>query len=183
MALPDPQYLLIEDLDGYTPHIARLVGMMNYARLTTLWEVGQLTTAQLDHHIDDKANSIGALLAHMAAIEVAYQKLTFEGRELSNEEAAPLLAALDLGEAARRELKGRDAAYYLDLLKSVRAKTLAELRERDDAWLHESRPFWWARGNHYFMWFHVFEDELNHRGQIRMIKARLPKDLAATQPT
>ncbi|WQI98124.1 integrase, partial [Rossellomorea vietnamensis] len=25
----------------------------------------------------------------------------------------------------------------------------------------------------HFKWFHVFEDELNHRGQIRMIKKRM----------
>lgn len=28
------------------------------------------------------------------------------------------------------------------------------------------------RANNYFKWFHVFEDELNHRGQIRWLRIR-----------
>jgi hypothetical protein len=28
--------------------------------------------------------------------------------------------------------------------------------------------------NNHFKWFHVFEDEINHRGQIRWLRARLP---------
>ncbi|WP_160319306.1 MULTISPECIES: hypothetical protein [Bacillaceae] len=27
--------------------------------------------------------------------------------------------------------------------------------------------------NHYFLWYHVLEDEINHRGRIRLIKAQL----------
>ena len=29
--------------------------------------------------------------------------------------------------------------------------------------------------NHYYLWFHVMEDEINHRGQIRSIKRLLGK--------
>ncbi len=44
-------------------------------------------------------------------------------------------------------------------------------REKDDAWLmSEGR---WENGviyNQYYLWFHVLEDEIRHRGQIRTIK-------------
>ena len=56
----------------------------------------------------------------------------------------------------------------------MRAKTLEEFAKRDDLWLEEEIPFWGTVGNRYFAWFHVFEDEINHRGQMRLIRKALP---------
>jgi hypothetical protein len=78
--------------------IGPLVCMLAYARSTTLAAVEGLTSAQLDHLQDPQSNSIGALLAHMAAVERAYQVLTFEERELSERESEPWSVALKLGE-------------------------------------------------------------------------------------
>ena len=61
------------------------------------------------------------------------------------------------------------------MLDEVRTQTLRELAQRDDAWLDEESPFWSGLpANNYFKWFHVFEDELNHRGQMRWLRQRLP---------
>jgi len=85
-------------------------------------------------------------------------------------------AGLDLGATARREIRGHDLNYYRSRLEEVRAKTLAELGRRDDAWLERQSPFWEGLpANNYFKWFHVFEDELNHRGQIRWLRKRAPE--------
>jgi hypothetical protein len=47
------------------------------------------------------------------------------------------------------------------------------LAARDDAWLERSvTPA--PRINAHWAWFHVAEDEINHRGQIRWLRARLP---------
>ena len=63
----------------------------------------------------------------------------------------------------------------MERLARVRARTLEELTRRDDAWLFEESPWWDGHvANNYFKWFHVFEDELNHRGQIRLLRKRLP---------
>src|SRR3954464_7427370 len=78
--------LRIEPLPGYSPAVGRLVGMLLYARATTIAAVDGLTLTELDHLHDDRSNSIGALLAHIAAVERAYQVLTFEDRALSDEE-------------------------------------------------------------------------------------------------
>jgi uncharacterized damage-inducible protein DinB len=167
---------LIKPLPGYSPTIGHLVSMMNYARYTTLRAVQDLTIDQLDHCHDEVGNSIGALLAHMAAVEWVYQVISFEGREPTPAEEEPWKAGLELGELARKEIHGKNLDHYLSLLASVREKTLAEFAKRDDAWLLTEVPFWRSKpGNHYFMWFHVFEDEINHRGQIRLIRKRLPK--------
>jgi uncharacterized damage-inducible protein DinB len=168
--------LLIGDLPGFTPQIGRLVSMMTYARHTTLADVDGLEVDQLDYLHDAESNSIGALLFHLAAVEVWYQAATFSGRDLSAGEMREWGVGLDMGATARREIRGHDLNYYRSRLEEVRAKTLAELGRRDDAWLERQSPFWEGLpANNYFKWFHVFEDELNHRGQIRWLRKRAPE--------
>jgi uncharacterized damage-inducible protein DinB len=166
---------LITDIPGYTPEVSRLLSMINYARFTTIRAVTGMTPDQLDFLLDEKSNSIGCLLAHFAAVEYAYQVHTFEGREdLTVEEEAEWGVALRLGDDARVKIKGHHLDYYLNRLSEVRNRTYELFRKVDDAWLHIEQPFWQNKpGNHYFMWFHVFEDEINHRGQIRLIKKRM----------
>jgi len=160
-------------LPGYTPTIGRLVAMLDYARETTLAAVNGLTRAQLDHLHDARSNTIGALLAHIAAVERGYQLVTFDEREPSVSETAEWSAALKLGDRGRREIQGHDLQFYIDDLRRTREVTLAALAQRDDAWLEA--PLRIAPGlNAHWSWFHVAEDEINHRGQIRWLRARLP---------
>jgi uncharacterized damage-inducible protein DinB len=148
--------------------------MMTYARRTTLEAATGLTTKQLDHLHDPSSNSIGALLMHIAAVEVAYQRATFERRDLTDADRARWGAALDLGERARHEIRGHALQHYVDALTETRSASLRELAQRDDNWLEETTPFWGGHpANNYFKWFHVFEDEINHRGQIRWLRRRL----------
>ena len=173
--MSNPSPFVIGELPGFTPQIGRLVVMMSYARQTTLEAVSGLGIAELDHAQDGQSNTIGALLAHIAAIEVAYQAATFEGRNLTGREREQWGAALDLGKRARLEIRERPLKHYTDTLAHVRATTLREFAERTDEWLDEESPFWGGlRANNYFKWFHVMEDELNHRGQIRWLRKRLP---------
>ncbi len=165
--------LLIGDIPGFTPQIGRLVSMMNHVRSTTLAAVADLTVDQLDYLCDAQSNSIGGLLTHIAATEVGYQAATFDSRDLSTEEKQEWGAALELGEKARREIRGHELDYYVSRLKQVRANTLTELGRRDDQWLDEQTSFGSGqRVNNHFKWFHVFGHELNHRGQIRWLRRR-----------
>lgn len=165
---------LVTDIPGYTPQIGRLLSMMNYARYTVTAAVKDLTVEQLDYLLDEKSNSIGALLAHMAAVEYFYQVYTFEKRkDLNEEEMRRWGPALDLGDEGRELLRGNDAQYYLRQLEEVRARTYELFKTVDDEWLAIEEPFWQDKpANHSFMWFHVLEDELSHRGQIRLLKKR-----------
>ena len=160
-------------LDGYTPTIGRLVAMLSYARQTTLKTVEGLTCEQLDHLHDERSNSIGALLAHVAAVERGYHLVTFEEREPTAAENDAWSAALKLGDKGRREIRGHELQFYVDELRRAREATLAALAARDDAWLEA--PLRIAPNlNAHWAWFHVAEDEINHRGQIRWLRARLP---------
>ena len=169
--MPSPSFRL-EPLSGYTPNIGRLVGILLYARQTTLAAVERLSIAELDHLQDDSSNSIGALLAHIAAVERGYQCITFEERPPSALENAALEPALTLGAEGRRLLRGKPLEHYVHELSETRRLTLEGLAARDDSWLE--RPLVGAPAmNAHFAWFHVAEDEINHRGQMRWLRARL----------
>jgi len=151
--------------------------MLNWMRGVILASVQGLTTAELDHLVEPQANSIGALLLHLAATERHYQIHTFEGRawgDWDEESRRRWGAASALGEEARRGLKGKQLSPYLDALSEMRAHTIEELRKRDDAWLMQVDRTWeWGPTNNYCKWFHVCEHESNHNGQIKWIKRRL----------
>ena len=118
---------LVGHQPGYSPQISSLVGMLAYARFTTL------------HAVKD--------------------------------------FSLDLGAKAAQHLRDQSLEHYLHELERVRNKTLEEFSKRDDAWLLEPLPCPWEEGAQWtqlFQWFHVMEDELNHRGQIRLIRKLLP---------
>ena len=166
---------LVTDIPGYTHDISRLICMMNYARLVTIKSVEKLTVTELDYQFDEKSNSIGALLLHMAACDLYYQVSTFEERDLNEEEMKKWEAALELGEKARKEIKGNNIEYYLKAMSDVRDRTYELLKGKDDKWLEVKVSSGKLEFNTHYFWFHVFEDEINHRGQINFIKKRLKK--------
>ncbi|MCM3744361.1 DinB family protein [Sporosarcina luteola] len=162
---------IIDQKDGLSLEFSKLASMMEYTRVTTLAEVRGLTVGQLDFLINDDANSIGMLLAHMVSVERAYQIETFEKRDFTEEDIQMLNPALELGKTAREQIKGNPIEYYLEELEQTRKKTIDAFGTLPDSWLFEQAPYWGGQPmNNYFKWFHVFEDELNHRGQIRLIK-------------
>src|ERR1700733_10480544 len=66
---------------GYTPQVGTLVSMLTWMRPAGTRPVQGITQANLDYLFDANANSIGALLLHLAATETLYQLMTFEGLE------------------------------------------------------------------------------------------------------
>ena len=140
----------------------------------TLAAVEGLTIQQLDYHEQGPSNSIAALLMHIAAAELGYQAATFYKRPLTETENAMWGDALTLGDNAKATIKGHSLDYYLSTLQEVREATLRELALRNDEWLEEQTIFGRQKINNYFKWFYVLTHEVNHRGQIRMLRNRLP---------
>jgi uncharacterized damage-inducible protein DinB len=176
MSKADDLYV-IGPKEGFSPLIGTLVSMLNYNRHTIINAVKALTVAQLDYLHDANANSIGALILHLGATDKFYQINTFEGREDFNEAEKKIWnAAMSLGAEGRKEIKGKEVTYYLDMINEVRQKTIEELKKKDDKWLLAVDPAWSKERplNTYWKWFHVCEHESNHRGQITWLKSRLP---------
>jgi uncharacterized damage-inducible protein DinB len=166
---------IIGPKEGFSPQIGTLVSMMTWMRETVLRSVKGLKQEELDYLHDPKSNTIGAMLLHLAATETFYQGNTFEG--LSDfKDKATWSIPMSLGDEGRKNIKGHDLTYYLNILSETREKSLAELRKRDDKWLMTVDPkfFGGQPTNNYCKWFHVVEHESNHNGQIKWIKGRFP---------
>jgi len=163
---------------GYSPQVGTLVSMMTWMRKTILSPVRDLSVKELDYLQDENANSIGAMLWHLAATERFYQLNTFDGKSWGDwpeKDDKEFSIAMSLGDAGRSTLKGHDLAFYLEKLERVRAYSLQELAKRDDEWLLkvDTNWMWTYPTNNYCKWFHVVEHESNHNGQIKFIKSRI----------
>lgn len=169
---------IIGPKEGFTPQIGTMVSMMNWMRKMILQPVHDMSQEDLDFLIDENANTIGAMLWHLAATERFYQIHTFEGRawgDWSSKEKSKWSTASGLGSAARHTIKGNNIDFYLKKLSDVREVTLKEFAKRDDDWLMKVDKNWpWGPTNNYCKWFHVCEHESNHNGQFKFLKSRLP---------
>jgi len=165
---------------GYSPQVGTFVSMLTWMRDVNgvLSATKGLTQADLDVLFDKNANSIGALMLHLAATETYYQMNTFDGMKWDSWPDTVKQkwdAAMELGEPGRKAIKGHDREYYVNILHEVREKSLAEFRKHDDAWLMAVDKTWpWGPTNNCCKWFHVCEHEAHHTGQIALLRKRLP---------
>lgn len=164
----------ISSWQGFTEKIGELVSMLEYTRELTLSEVSDLTELELDYLADHGSNTIGSLLLHITSIEFVHQIISFENRDINEVERMKWGSALELGEKARAEIKNHSIEHYLEELSKTREKTLTLLKSKQDDWLFEENK--WDNGiayNNYWLWYHVMEDEISHRGQIRIMRRML----------
>ena len=175
-ASPDNAWI-IGPQPGFTPEIGTLTSMLAFTRDQVVNNVKGLSQQDLDFLLDAKANTIGALLLHLAATETYYQMNTFDGTKWNSwpeEMKKKWDIPMNLGEPARKAIKGNSLDYYLDALHQAREKSLAEFRKRDDKWLATVVTQGDFSANNYAKWFHVAEHESNHDGQIKFLKSRVP---------
>jgi uncharacterized damage-inducible protein DinB len=156
--------------EGFSPQISILVSQLDWMRRVVLTRLQNLTQEDLDWLPGPDGNTIGALLLHLAASETYYQIHTFDGLPWANtsqEIKKRWGPAMKLGDLGRKRVKGHYLPFYLDALKEVRERTLAELRKRDDHWLMSVDENWfWGPTNNLCKWFHICEHESHHLGQI-----------------
>jgi uncharacterized protein DUF664 len=176
----DSNLTILGPRPGYEPQVGTFVSEFTWMREANgvISATKGLTTVDLDYLIDPKANTIGALMLHLAATETYYQLNTFEGKKWDSWPDSVKQrwdAAMNLGDAGRKSIKGHDRDYYLNILQETRAKSLAEFSKRDDAWFMGVDKDWpWGPTNNFCKWFHVCEHEAHHTGQIAFLRKRLP---------
>jgi uncharacterized damage-inducible protein DinB len=179
-AADTPDINVLGPRPGYPLQIGVFVSQLTWMREFNgvLTATKGLTQADLDVLFDQNANTIGALMMHLAATETYYQMNTFDGMKWDSWPDTVKQkwdAAMNLGDAGRKTIKGHDRDYYVSILHEVREKTLAEFRKRDDTWLMAAdKTFPWGPTNNLCKWFHVCEHEAHHTGQIALLRKRLP---------
>jgi uncharacterized damage-inducible protein DinB len=176
----DPNINIIGPRAGYSPQIGILVSQMEWIRESVVSATKGLTQPQLDFLVDSQSNTIGALLMHLAATDAVYQDLTFNNlQDFSPENKKRWGVAMELGDEGRKQIKGHELDYYISAMTEVREFTLKEFKKRDDKWFAEVDPqFFGGPTNNFCKWFHVCEHEANHRGQMTVIRKRLPSPKA-----
>ncbi|TCN61328.1 DUF664 domain-containing protein [Flavobacterium circumlabens] len=162
----------IGNVEGASPKIGDMISMLEDLKDRVERAVKNMNQYEIDYLHDEQANRIGALVMHLAAAEKYYQVFTFENREFNEEEKKIWEAALNLDQGGRDEFKGHDIQYYLDIYNEVRAKTISELKKRDDAWFAEVQMKYDISNQ--YCWFHVMEHQSSHLGQILFLKKRIP---------
>jgi len=170
LSIANAQYE-IKSEKGYTPQIGIMVDMLEEIKDRIAEDIRSLNQVETDYLFDDKANSIGAIIMHLAATEAYYQVETLEERTFTDEEREFWRIA-DLGAVSRDQLKGKPMKYYLDLWDQVREKTLEGIKAKDDKWFAASID---ESMNNHWAWFHILEHQANHMGQIALVIKRLPE--------
>ena len=161
----------IEPPKGFSNDIGNMISMLDNLKQRVERLVVNLNEEQTDYLMDENANRIGAIIYHLAATEAYYQSFTFEKRGYNDVEKKKWEVALNLGEKARNELKGKPIQYYLDIYNEVRRKTKALLKTKDDKWFSKKNR---GMTNHW-AWFHVMEHQANHMGQLALITKRIDR--------
>jgi hypothetical protein len=137
-----------------------------------------LSQADLDVLFDKNANSIGALMLHLAATETYYQMNTFEGKKWDSWSDAVKHQwdpAMNLGDEGRKTIKGHDREYYVEILQTVGAKALEEFRKRDDVWLMAvDKDFPLGSDQQLLQMVSCLRARTHHTGQIALLRKRLP---------
>jgi len=171
---------MLGPLPGFSPQIGAFVSQLTWMREMNgvLRATDKLKQPDLDYLFDKDANTIGALMLHLAATETYYQMNTFDGLKWdswSEDIKKKWDPAMNLGDAGRATIKAHDREYYVNILHEVRQTTLTEFRKKDDAWLLAADKSWpWGPTNNLCKWFHVCEHEAHHTGQIALLRKRLP---------
>src|ERR1700722_14048399 len=109
-------------ISGYTPQIGTMVSMLTWMETAVLGPTRDLTQEQLDYLFDKNANTIGALMLHLAATEVLYQRITFGNEDFEKfppDYEAKWGPAMNLGASGRASIKGHDITYYQDALREA----------------------------------------------------------------
>ena len=112
-AAPDTGINILGPKPGYSPQVGTMVSMLTWMQDAVVGPVQGMTKQDLDYLFDAHANSIGALLLHLAATETYYQMNTFQGIKWDSWPDAVKQKwdpAMNLGDLGRKTIKGMNWA-------------------------------------------------------------------------
>jgi len=159
---------------GHSPDhsIDYLIGMLEDTRITTLQAVRNIPVEQLHWQYKEGWNTIGALLAHLTALEHYFRIEFIEGRKLTQEENDHWLPALDMGKYLPQLINYQPIEVYITRLDQSRQLLFEALKKITfEDFITRIEDYDPETGcNLAWVLYHMMEDEIYHRGQMSMIR-------------
>lgn len=176
---PYDQRCRIDPPPGMDREVGILFAYLEQARLLTRDSIAGLSQATLDATRPAFPNSIGKLIAHIAAAEFHWIHRVALG-EPGIQSANPTWNDAPLDGPAFAALHGHDIAFYLALLDEARAKTEAACWRLENGDLELEREVRHRGPGHtctirYAFW-RLIDHEAHHRGQIDMLLGALERE-------
>ncbi|QMU31397.1 DinB family protein [Adhaeribacter radiodurans] len=149
-----------------------LLGILEDARITTLQAIANIPTAEIDWQFQEGWNTIGALLAHITAIEHYFRIEFVEGRKLTDEENNQWLPGMEMGPYLPQLIKKQPTDAYIIELKESRRMLMEALQKITFTnFVKRIEDYDPVTGcNLAWALYHMVEDEIYHRGQISIIR-------------
>jgi len=149
-----------------------LLGAIEDARITTVGSVIGMPKEKLHWQYAEGWNTIGALLSHIICVRHYFRIYFLEGRELTKEEEAAYLPGLEMGKYIPDLITDDEIEVYLERLDESNKLLVKAVSELSTEQFFAKRKEYNPNTGCNLAWviYHVAEDEVNHRGQINLIK-------------
>jgi hypothetical protein len=181
---------------GFDPATQHTVGILvasledQAARLKKL--VADWPVAAFEWQPHAGCNTAGMLIAHNAFVEVAWICVSASGLSYGPEGKARVMELvghdwdddgmpMKAGDTPPEALRGRDVAFYRDLLDKARAAVVADLRSWTDASLEQTFTTKWGTISRGWTLYHILEHYAQHFGQVSML-GHLMRDAGVLPP-
>ena len=165
---------------GYPPRIGRYLTQMEDVRRQVKKYVEGLSPKQLAWHPNDKVESIGTVLLHIAAVECSWIGEDIMRRPMDDEWKIAFPVRFGIP-----QISGQPLEYYFKTLDVVRGQTKADLKTLEDEDLDRlimpldpGDPDNTTQFSLEWILYHVVDHEAHHKGQIAVMKRMLPVELS-----
>ena len=162
-----------------------LLGIIEDARATTLQRVEGISTHELHWQFAEGWNTVGALLSHIISAGDFFRIQFIERRELSDAEKKQWLPGLEMGKFIPQLITGEPIESYLKRLQETRDRLTKAFGSLSIAQFHEKLTGCYnAKTGYNLAWvfYHLVEDEVHHRGQISLFEKVIQKGTCLTRP-
>lgn len=171
--------LVIAPLDANSPDIGRSLWILEDIRARTKQSLAGIRPAALDWSPPPALNSIGTLLAHIAAIEADWLYTDVLGQPFPPDVAALLPPAVREADGHLTRVGGRPLADHLAVLDAIRARVLAAFGAMSPAEYRRARRLATYEVTPEWCLYHLAEHEAAHRGEFETVRTLAEAALTA----
>jgi len=164
--------LELEPLPGYDPAVGVWLAALQEARTRTKARVHDLAPAALDWTGDGLVNSIGTLLAHVAAIEMDWLFTEICEQAIPADVLALLPPDVRTADGRLTPVVGLPLVEHVRRLDEARAVLLERAADLDATDLHRVRRLERCDVTPAWVFHHLLQHEAEHRAQIALLRAR-----------